>query len=700
MIEARFRNHPFVPSDFLVGRVQDAALAVLAIAVISLMVLPLPPAALDTLISINIGLSVMLLMMAMYVKTPLGLSTFPTLLLFTTLFRLSLNIASTRAILLNADAGRIIETFGELVVGGSIIVGVVIFLIIAIVQFIVIAKGSERVAEVCARFTLDALPGRQMSIDAELRAGVIDKDESHRKRGQLQRESQLYGAMDGAMKFVKGDAIAGMLIALVNIIAGISIGIGVREMSVADAASTYTLLTIGDGLVSQIPALFVALSAGVLITRVSGDENDAHPGLSREIGGQIGAQPKALLVTAIVLLMFMLVPGFPKFQFLGWGLGFGLLGIFLARLNVQKNPYDPMTIPGFHRDGMLRHRSSAELDTELVTSYAVSLRLGMALRELLESGSLTTEVDLARRNITGRLGVPFPGISIVLSDQIDADQFEVMIDEIPVKRGRIVPGKVLAMADLPRIGFDSGVEDIEPAPGGGGFWVDENRIDELSEAGISYLFPMAVIGESFRTALRENGREFVGIQEVKHLLGEAEKAFPDLVAEASRGVPILRLAEVLRRLVDENVPIRNMRAILEALVEWAPKEKDGVLLTECVRNALARQLTYQHASAEKKIYAITLEASVEETVRSAVQQTPGGNFLALSPEQTERIASQIVALANQPGQGGSRAVLLAAMDVRRYLRQIVEEKMPELAVLSYQNLTSDVVVHPVGIVNS
>jgi len=424
------------------GRIQDGLLALLAIAVISLMVLPLPPLVLDTLISINIGLSILLLMMSMYVSTPLGLSTFPTLLLFTTLLRLSLNIASTRAILLHADAGQIIDTFGQLVVGGSIIVGIVIFMIIAIVQFIVIAKGAERVAEVGARFTLDALPGKQMSIDAELRAGLIDKDESRDKRSELQRESQLYGAMDGAMKFVKGDAIAGMLIALVNIIAGISIGVGVHAMALGDAADVYTILTVGDGLVTQIPSLFVSLSAGILITRVSATEGEAAPGLGSEIGKQVGAQPKALIVTGIVLLLFMLVPGFPKVQFLLWGLLLCGLGFVVYRVSTQRQRFDPMSTPGIHRDGISRPRTGMDIDTELVTSYPISLQLSESLLPVVEDGSISDEVDHAKNQVTLRLGVPFPGTSISVSDQIPTDHYVILVNEIPAASGSALRGQI------------------------------------------------------------------------------------------------------------------------------------------------------------------------------------------------------------------------------------------------------------------
>ena len=671
------------------SRIQDILLAVLAVAVISLMVLPLPTPLLDALIAVNIGVSVLLLMLAMYVPTPLGLSTFPTLLLFTTLLRLALNIASTRLILLDAHAGQIIDTFGKLVVGGNVVVGIVIFLIIAIVQFIVIAKGAERVAEVGARFTLDALPGKQMSIDAELRSGIINKEESRQKRSQLQRESQLYGAMDGAMKFVKGDAIAGLLIALVNLVAGIAIGVGMMDMAFGDAASTYSILTIGDGLVSQIPSLFVSLAAGILITRVSSDDEEAARGLGTEIGSQVGMQPKALFVTATVLAMFMLVPGFPKLQFLFWSLLFAGGGILVRVLGKRREPFDPMKPEVLHRDGIARPRSAEELSAELVTTYPVQLRLSPVLRPMLEDGTLPALVRQSREQVTRRLGVPFPGVSLLVTDNLADGRFVLLVNEIPAAGGRVHQGEVFAPVSNQRL-LGAGFELGQAEPAGDdyttGRWLPRDAIAALDAATIPWLEGSDYLGRALGTVLARHAGEFVGLQETKHLLAESEKAFPDLVAEVTRAVPLQRITEVLRRLVAEGVSVRNMRDILQALLEWAPKEKDVVMLTEHVRNALARQITYQ-ANGGRTIHALTFDGPLEDLVRAGIRSSAAGNFLAMDPEKADTLRRQIIDRTRAfQRENNQRPAVLVSMDIRRYVAHLIGGDLPDVPVLAYQNL--------------
>jgi type III secretion protein V len=680
------------------GGVQDVMLASLAVAVIALMVLPLPPMLLDALISVNIGLSILLLMMAMYVPSLLALSTFPTLLLFTTLLRLSLNIATTRAILLHADAGQIVEAFGKLVVGGNLIVGVVVFLIIAIVQFIVIAKGGERVAEVGARFTLDALPGKQMSIDAELRAGILDKEESRIKRELLQRESQLYGAMDGAMKFVKGDAIAGLLIALVNILAGISIGVAMKDMSFAQASTTYAILTVGDGLVSQIPSLFVSLAAAILITRVGGDDVK-QPSLGGEIGAQLTSQPKALMITAVVLFVSVLVPGFPRFQFLGWALVFAGGGYWLWRKGRGRVALEPMVGQAFHRDGIARQRLSAEIDDELITTYAMALRVSPTLTPLLTSGAIHDEVARARRLVTRRLGLAFPGVAVVIDDTIPANHYLMLVSDVPVASGVVVPGGVYAqrsVAGLLELGITA-LDDATALPNADSAWVSAMDAPALDQANIRYMADARFLGQTLVSILGRHGADFLGLQETTYLLSEAEKAFPDLVAEAQRTIPITRLTEVLKRLVQEDVPIRNLRDILQAMLEWSPREKDVVPLTEYARNALARQITYQYGGASKTLHGIIFDQAAEDAVRSAVRATPGGNFLALDPEVAAGVTRRIGDIALKGRRPpGAMVVLMVSMDIRRYVKKMIEADLPDLPVLSYQDLTPDARVLPVG----
>ncbi len=637
------------------GRLHDILLAGLAVAVISLMVLPLPAVLLDGLISINIGLSVLLLMMAMYARSPLALSTFPTLLLFTTLFRLSLNIASTRSILLHADAGKIIETFGKLVVGGNVVVGVVVFLIIAIVQFIVIAKGAERIAEVGARFTLDALPGRQMSIEAELRAGLIDRDESQTRRDLLQRESQLYGAMDGAMKFVKGDAIAGLLIALVNILAGVSIGLMMNQMPLIEAINTYTVLTVGDGLVSQIPSLFVSLAAGVLITRVCATPRDDEPGepsgrglnLASEIGAQFATQPQALLVTAFVLFLFIWVPGFPKMQFLFWSALLGCAGFFVARLISRRTRTDPMAQPRLHGDRPRDRSSSLDHNQGLVTIHPLTLSVSTSQKPSVESGLMLEAVNTAREHMTRKLGVPFPGINLLIDNTLSADEFALRFNDVPVSQG---------------------CGDCE------------------------------LIKISLTTAMHKHAADFLGLQETRDLLNDAQRHFPDLIAETLKLVPVPRLMQVLRALIREDIPIRNLRDILQALIEWSPKEKDPFALAEHARNALAPQLTWQYGGFERTLYSITLSENTEEAIRAAIRASPDGAYLALDPKEQLRLGALVERLTAQATlPKGALVCVLASMDIRRHVKRMLAVSAPELGVISYQDLSAEARVVSVGV---
>lgn len=664
------------------GRLQDLLLALLALAIIALMVLPLPPALLDALITANLGLTVLLLMLALYVRHPLALSTFPTLLLLTTLLRLSLNIASTRSILLHAQAGQIIDTFGRLVVGGSVVVGLVVFLIIAIVQFIVIAKGAERIAEVGARFTLDALPGKQMSIEAELRAGLIDRETSQMRRAVLQRESHLYGAMDGAMKFVKGDAIAGLLIALVNLLAGLSVGVAIHGLPWGDSLATYTVLTVGDGLVSQIPSLFVSMAAGLLITRVAdtseGEANDADGGapaqaraqpefaglqpathqpsnLAREIGAQLTCQPKALLVTGAVLFAGVWVPGFPKWPFL-----VGSTSLLAAGLAVQRASRHRAQPPihrhrALQRDGPTRFTPGHSRALAQECGGSLTLALSPSFQAAIGDGQLVAEVERARQEVTQRLGLPFPGVSVELDARLPTGHFRLEFDEVPVTEARA----------------------------------------EVSD-----------IGAALRQVLRSRASSLLGLQETRNLLDQAERSDPELVAEAHRLIPMTRTLQVLRRLVAEEVPIRNLRAILHALVEWAPREKDPNMLTEHVRHALAPQLTWQYGGSARTIRAIDLAIGLESTIRSAIKTTTAGNYLALEAPRQAEIAAQVVrfveaAAAARTAQPDATPVcVLTALDVRRYVRHLLEPFAPGVAVLSFQDLSPDVQIVSAGTVDT
>ena len=570
----------------VVTRHNDINIVFLLVTVIALMIIPLPTPVVDTLIGVNMALSFTILMMTMYVRTVLDFSVFPTLLLFTTLFRVGLNITTTRLILLQADAGEIIFTFGEFALGGNFVVGAVVFLILTIVQFLVIAKGAERVAEVGARFTLDAMPGKQMSIDADMRAGVIDMEEAQRRRERISQESQMYGAMDGAMKFVKGDSIAGMIIAVVNIVGGTIIGITQNGMTAGDALHTYGILTIGDGLVSQIPSLLISISAGILITR-TGDSDD---NVGSQIGLQIFAQPKALLMAGGLVFLFALIPGFPKPQLFTLAALLGGLGYVLKRVNETPQAPDakeelsksltptarPKSRPGAARD-------------EFAPTVPIILDISEDMGASLDYASLNEELANLRRALYFDLGVPFPGINIRPNPGLPELSYVLNVNEIPMSRGKLEKGMVLARdtsENLSMLGveFKLGerfLPDVEP------LWVPESKAASLERVGISIMNHARILAYHLSLLLARHASSFLGMQESKYLLDKMEERAPDLVREATRLLPTQRIAEIFQRLVQEQISIRDLRSILEALIEWSPKEKDTVMLTEYVRSALS-----------------------------------------------------------------------------------------------------------------
>jgi type III secretion protein V len=662
----------------------DLLLALLIVAVIGLMILPLRPFMLDTLIAVNLSMAVVLLMVSLYVDSPLALSTFPSLLLFTTLFRLALNIAATRQILLHANAGDIIFTFGDLVVGGDIIVGVVVFLIIAVVQFIVIAKGAERVAEVGARFTLDAMPGKQMSIDADLRAGLIDKDEARARRSRLERESHLYGAMDGAMKFVKGDAIAALIIAAVNIIAGIAVGTLRKGMELGAALQTYSVLTIGDALVSQIPSLFVSIAAGVLITRVADPAKRAGTGLGAEIAQQIRAHPRALLIGSGVIFGLMLVPGFPKLQFLALAGAIGLAGYALlpGRRRYKIRGETPM--PSMQRAGATAVRPW--LDTrDYDLTVPVIVQVWPQIETAIAPERLDMELKRVRRSLEHDLGVPFPGLVMRPSPSLPPGAYVICINEIPVQRG--VLGQFSERRALP-----GGSTSPEAAPRSSALTVSRREHAVESKQGDSAERQLA---QHLLGVLRRHADELVGIQETQLLLKRLAEECPDLERELQKNVSLPRLTDVLKRLVREDISIRNLREIAHGLIEWAPKEKDTALVTEYVRTCLSRYISYRFANEDGSLSAVVLHPALEDQLRQAIRQTSAGAVLMLNPATGSQIAAQI-GRALQPyltDGGATRAVLLTSLELRPYLRKLTEIELGRVPVLSYQELVPTIRVN-------
>lgn len=631
--------------------VADAALAGLVIAVVGLMVVPLPTWLLDLLISANLAVSVAVLLVSLYVSDALKIAAFPTVLLITTLIRLALNVSSTRLILLQADAGDVIRAFGTFVVRGNYVVGAIIFLILAIIQFLVIAKGSERVAEVGARFTLDAMPGKQMAIDAELRSGSIDGNEAKRRRRQLNRESQFYGAMDGAMKFVKGDVIASFLITGINILGGLAIGMGQKDMEAVGALKRYGLLTIGDGLVTQIPALVIATAAGVLVTRVASEEADTP--LGEELASQIFGQPRALRVASLFVVGLAVIPGLPAVPFLV--IGALLFVASRARMRaiqaaeeqrsvnepIQRDPdaagprFVPVVVPW-----------ALEVSPDLAPLLDDDVRGGELKRPGIRSSAAAVRELLFRE-----LGVPLPPARVTSSDDLPPRHVVLSVHEVPARVLRIP--------------------------------------DEIGDDGMAQI----VVDESL-LVIRDRAADFLGIAETQVLLDQLEQIAPATVRQVvPKPVPLTLLADVLRRLVEEGISVRDLKGVLEALAQVATTDKDPLNLAEFVRSQMRRPITHSLTGGSTELQVFLLDPQIEETIRSAISRTAAGSFLTLAPAAGRDVVRAIrrsMERAETPGA----PVLLTQPDVRRFVRKLLEAELPETKVVSYAELLPEIAIKP------
>ncbi|MCP1171046.1 FHIPEP family type III secretion protein [Ralstonia chuxiongensis] len=636
----------------------DIAIAVFVVAVVALFVLPLPTVVLDGLISLNLAASIVLLCVSIYLPSALAFSSFPAVLLFTTLFRLSLNIASCKLILLQANAGHVIDTFGKLVVGNNFVVGGVVFLVIAVVQFIVIAKGSERVAEVGARFSLDAMPGKQMSIDADLRAGIITSDEAKRRREALEQESQLHGAMDGAMKFVKGDAIAGIIIAVINILAGIAVGALMHGMSIGDALHRYAILTVGDGMASQIPSLLVSIAAGIVTTRVATRDREARH-LGQQIGAQITAHPRGMLMASGVLLAFLLVPGFPKWSFLLLAIGTASAAFLRMRQRRQAPPLDLLVLgPDARRLAEPEAGSPAE-----GIAAPIAVRLSDDLRGEIELVALQTRLAEAKSRVQRRLGAVFPRVQLNWDAALPAHSYALLVQDVLAAEGTLPERDAISDAAVP----------------------SEDRLAAEVE-----------------TLIERNAASLIGIQETQNLIQIMRREHGELVAELTRLVPPQRITEVLRRLVQEGVSIRNLRAIFESLITWSPKEPEDVIgLVELVRVDLHRQITEQFCGTSRVLDVVLFEQSLQERIEQAVVHTKQGSVLSLTREAKQAITDQVVKILGgtrplEKDRHGRPLAVMVSLNCRRYVKTMLQPVFGDLPVLSYQEIDEAIELNTVG----
>lgn len=667
----------------------DIFIAVVVISIIMLIIVPLNSVILDMLLTINLALSIVILLTTLYIKEPLEFSIFPSLLLLATLFRLALNISSTRLILGEGYAGAVIETFGNFVIKGNVAVGFIIFLIIVIVQFIVITKGAERVAEVAARFTLDAMPGKQMAIDADLNAGLIDEQTARRRRQKIQREADFYGAMDGASKFVKGDAIVGIIISIINIIGGIIVGY--KSMSIGEAIETYATMTVGDGLVSQIPALIISTASGIIVTRAASDSS-----LGEDFVTQTTSQPIALFVAALFLLTMSFFPGFPRGILLIFSLGFGFLGYKLYSEQKVTELEEDMPI-----EQEIEDIRSPKNVIDLLHVDPLELEFGYGIIPLVDveqGGDLLDRVVMIRRQIALDLGFIVPVVRLRDNIQLEPNEYVLKIKGVEVARGQVLVDHYLAMDSGIASEDIDGIDAIEPAFGLPAKWIREEQKDRAEMLGYTVVDAPSVIATHLTEIIKQNGYELIGRQEVQTLLDNLKETHPTLVDEVIPKLLTLGdIQKVLCNLIQENIPIRDMVTIMETLADYSVITKDTDILTEYVRQSLSRTITNRFVP-DKKAKVITIAPELEQTIMDNVKQTEHGSYLSLEPDIVETIYDELSREVEEYLQLGMQPIVVTSPIVRIYFKRLTERLFPQLVVLSYNELEDTVQIQSVGIV--
>lgn len=683
------------------GKNSDLFLALALVMILGVMVIPMPPFILDILITLGIAMSVVLLLTAVYVQRALDFSVFPTVLLTTTLFRLAINVATTRIILLNGStegtsaAGEVIRAFGEFVVGGNYAVGLVIFTILVIINFIVITKGAGRVAEVAARFTLDAMPGKQMAIDADLNAGVINEQEARRRRSEISREADFYGAMDGASKFVRGDAIAGILIVVVNVIGGIVIGTLQNGMGLAEAAQVFTLLTIGDGLVSQIPALIISTAAGIIVTRNASGNN-----LGNEVSTQLLSHPKALFSSAGVMAFMGAVPGLPTVPFFILA---GVLGGLGYRLRVNEALKLKQEAVEKEKDKLKPKSDKLE---QLLSVDLLELEVGYGLINIVDAdqnGDLLERVSSIRKQFAMDLGIIVPPLRIRDNLELKPGDYQVLLKGVVIGSGSLMVGHLLAIDPGNVMQKISGVPTREPAFGLDALWVTAQQKEDATYAGYTVVDLSTVIATHLTELIRQNCQELLGRQELQALIDALKQHSPKIVEELipnilSTGI----ILKVLKNLLKEGVSIRDLRTILEALADAASSgpgaTKDPTLLTEYVRSALARTITKKLVNADGTLTLLTLDKDIEETIAGGIIHTDQGQQLSVDPEFVRRLIAQLNQRAIELANASNHTVVLCSPLIRHHLKSLVDRFIPNIVVLSHNEITPNVNIRAFGTV--
>jgi flagellar biosynthesis protein FlhA len=676
----------------------DLLAAIAVVMVVTMLVVPLPSALLDLLITLNISAALTIVVATMYLGKALDFSAFPSLLLLTTMFRLAINVSVTRLILTTGDAGSVVKAFGSFVVSGNVVVGLVIFLILVVIQFVVVTNGAGRVAEVGARFTLDAMPGKQMAIDADLNAGLITDEQARNRRKEIAQEADFYGAMDGASKFVKGDAMAAVIITAINLIGGIVVGMLQHHLSFSEATHQFSLLTVGDGLAAQIPALLISVATGIIVTRAASDRD-----LGSDIANQILRQRKAPLVAAGAICLFALVPGLPKLPFLVIG---GILGaIGWSVRNGMPGEEDAEQAAAAPSAAALPAGGASEEALGRLSVDALELAIGFGLVPLVDGGSggaLLRRVSMIRRQIAGELGIVIPAVRIHDELGMDSHEYLLKVRGSEVARGRIMPGHLLAMDPGDAVGGLQGIPTEEPAFGLAAVWVHESARAEAETLGYTVVDAESMIVTHLTETIRSHAAELLSRQDVKALLDQLKETNAAVVEEV---VPeVLSLGEiqrVLQALLSEGVAVRDLGTIMEAIGDKARITRDTGLLTEYARQALGRAITAPHLDEHLCLRAITLDPAIEQEVATSITQTTDGEYLAIDPPRAQAIVGALRAQVDRATAGGGRgAVLLCSARVRRHLRRLIAQAQPHLPVCSYNEIAPGINVETIGVIHA
>jgi flagellar biosynthesis protein FlhA len=671
----------------------EIALIVGVIGIFVVLIIPIPPILLDLLITVNISVTLLLLLVTLHAKGPLDLSTFPSILLFLTLFRLSLNVAATRQILLQGYGGQVIASFGEFVVGGNIIVGMVVFLIIIVIQFIVITKGATRISEVAARFTLDAMPGKQMSIDADLNTGLITEEQAKTRRELISKEAEFHGAMDGASKFVSGDAIAGIIIVLINIVGGIVMGMR-QGMPATDALQHYTILTVGDGLVSQIPSFIIATASAVIITKTSSSES-----LGKDLSGQMLSQPNAVAFAGGILAIFSIIPGLPKLPFMILAGFFGIL-FFLLKRSSKKLAVEEMEQRETNKNA---HEPQSEEGVEkLFHVDRMGIEVGYKIVPLVDpqkNGGILERINALRRQMARDMGMIVPPIRVRDNLQLGANQYVIKIRGQDVAKGDIFPDCYLAIDSGTTTKSVEGTKTFDPAYGLPALWISGAGKEDAEASGYTIVDPVSVMITHLTEIIKNHAYEILCREDVQKLIENLKKESPTIVDELTPGImPLGNVQEVLKNLLKEHVPIRDMATILETIADHVPTTKDTELLTEYVRQRLSRTICQRYQNGEGKIGVVSFDPQLEQSIANAIHKTERGNVLALEPNMAQKLIDRLIEVIKGSLASGYEVVLLTSSNVRSHVRRLIENALPQVAVLSYKEISSGVKIDSVGIV--